>query len=401
MKEATTGDRSRERVKVTQVRSAELEEIYVTAVPHPAEPDAGVQTRSLYTAVLAQLGDVRSLHIVAERVFGLLTVREEFLAARAETLAGAGLSADTPVTYLQGAPVEGEALAGIHLTLVRTDQDTIQIEPIREGDRTWGVSVRSGAVRRVFLAGVHGLTPGKVGASPVEQAQRMFERADNLLRSIGLTYYNVVCTRIYLKRLLEWYDEFNGVRNPFYEKLGLLDRRGPSPVPASTGIQGKISEDCECVMDVQAVSTGAEDKCPFVKLHNPLQDEATDYGSAFARGVRVDLPGVRYVLISGTASIDEEGKTAHANDPLGQVKRTMANFETILSVGGATPADLYHGIWFCKDPSYGEIVREEMRRQAWPAFPFVIAQEDICRHDLLVEIDGSALITSGQDAASR
>lgn len=394
MKEATTGDRSRERVKVTQVRSAELEEIYVTAVPHPAEPDAGVQTRSLYTAVLAQLGDVRSLHIVAERVFGLLTVREEFLAARAETLAGAGLSADTPVTYLQGAPVEGEALAGIHLTLVRTDQDTIQIEPIREGERTWGFSVRSGAVRRVFLASVHGLEPGKLGASPTEQAQRMFERADNLLRSIGLTYYNVVCTRIYLKRLLEWYDEFNGVRNPFYEKLGLLDRWGPSPVPASTGIQGKISEDCECVMDVLAVSTGAEDKCPFVKLHNPLQDEATDYGSAFARGVRVDLPGVRYVLISGTASIDEEGKTAHAGDPLGQIRRTMANFEAILNVGGATPADLYHAIWYCKHPSYGEIVREEMRRQAWPAFPFVIAQEDVCRHDLLVEIDGSALIPS-------
>ena len=41
---------------------------------------------------------------------------------------------------------------------------------------------------------------------------------------------------------------------------------------------------------------------------------------------------------------------------------------------------------------YGEIVREEMRRQGWPELPYPIVHSDVCWHDLLVEIDGSAVI---------
>jgi enamine deaminase RidA (YjgF/YER057c/UK114 family) len=145
-------------------------------------------------------------------------------------------------------------------------------------------------------------------------------------------------------------------------------------------------------MDVLAVSKGPGDACPFTRLFNPLQSEATDYGSAFARGVCVDVPDVRYVLISGTAAIDENGKSVHPDDPVGQIRRTIANFETILKAGGATPADLYHTVWYCKDPSHARIVREETRRRGWPEFLCPIVRADICRHDLLVEIDGSAAI---------
>ena len=36
-------------------------------------------------------------------------------------------------------------------------------------------------------------------------------------------------------------------------------------------------------------------------------NEAYDYGSAFSRGMRIDLNGLTILLISGTASIDEQG----------------------------------------------------------------------------------------------
>ena len=37
-------------------------------------------------------------------------------------------------------------------------------------------------------------------------------------------------------------------------------------------------------------------------------NEAYDYGSAFSRGMRIDLNGLTILLISGTASIDEAGR---------------------------------------------------------------------------------------------
>ena len=43
-------------------------------------------------------------------------------------------------------------------------------------------------------------------------------------------------------------------------------------------------------------------------------NEAYDYGSAFSRGMRIDLNGLTILLISGTASIDEAGQTVHVGD---------------------------------------------------------------------------------------
>ncbi len=383
-------------IKVTPVRSGQLEEIHVTAVPYPPQTDVCSQTTSLYAAILEQLDDIRSLQIVAERVFGKLSAKDAFLSARVEVLKTARISSDGPVTYVEGAPVGGEQLAGVHLTFIRKGVRGVRIEPISRGENVSrsnrGFSVTSGEVCRVYLSAIHGLDPDSADVSAVGQAQRMFERADELLNSADLAYHKVVCTRIYLRRMLEWYDDFNGVRTPYYEKLGLMNGDGPARVPASTGIQGKMSDDRECFMDVLAVSKGSKDACPFTRLVNPLQNEATDYGSLFARGVRVDVPDVRYVLASGTAAVDRDGKSVHLNDPVGQARRTIANFEAILKAGGATPADLYHVVWYCKDPSYGKIVREEMRRHGWPEFPYPIVHSDICRHDLLVEIEGSAVI---------
>jgi len=387
MAETTTDAMTSVLVKVTPVRSGTLEEFHVSATPCLSDPSAARQTQSIYAAVFEQLQDVDSLRIVAERVFGSLAVKEEFLATRTAFLRGAGIPTDTPVTYLEGRPVSGEALAGVQMTLVRQGSTRIRVKPLREGNHTYGYSVTSDDVRRVFLPGMHGMNGD---TSSTAQAQRMFARTRRLLESAGLSYRKVVCTRIYLKDILDWYDAFNGVRNPFHEAVGLAGK-GRHLVPASTGIQGKISDTCECVMDVTAISK-PDDDCPFVKLTNPLQNEATDYGSSFARGVRVDVPDASYVIVSGTASIDETGATVHLGDPLEQTRRTMQNFEAILGAGGAGLDDLYHAVWYVKAPAYAEIVTREMKNRRWPAFPFITVKADVCRGDLLVEIDATAVV---------
>jgi hypothetical protein len=62
---------------------------------------------------------------------------------------------------------------------------------------------------------------------------------------------------------------------------------------------------------------------PVVKraiTNHATLNEAYDYGSAFSRGMRIDLNGVSILLISGTASIDERGNTVHVGDFRAQQK---------------------------------------------------------------------------------
>src|ERR1700748_3473755 len=80
---------------------------------------------------------------------------------------------------------------------------------------------------------------------------------------------------------------------------------------------------------------------PVVKraiTNHEALNEAYDYGSAFSRGMRIDLNGLTILLISGTASIDDAGRTVHTADLRKQVRRTFDNITKLLASEGA--ADL-------------------------------------------------------------
>ena len=69
--------------------------------------------------------------------------------------------------------------------------------------------------------------------------------------------------------------------------------------------------------------------------HAPIEKRAmTNHGvlneayayakpSSFSRGMRIDLNGLTILLISGTASIDENGKSVHIGDFRAQMRRTL------------------------------------------------------------------------------
>src|SRR5580658_5674614 len=86
--------------------------------------------------------------------------------------------------------------------------------------------------------------------------------------------------------------------------------------------------------------------------HAPIQKRAiTNHGvlneayaypkpSSFSRGVRIDLNGLTVLLISGTASIDENGNTVHVGDFRAQMRRTLSNISALLASEGSTWHDI-------------------------------------------------------------
>lgn len=126
-------------------------------------------------------------------------------------------------------------------------------------------------------------------------------------------------------------------------------------------------------------------------------NEAYDYGSAFSRGMRIDLNGLTILLISGTASIDEEGRTVHVGDLRAQLRRTYDNISKLLASEGATWQDIVRTTCYLRDieRDYAAFNEERTRfykEQGVDPLPASTGiQAILCRPELLVEIEAIAM----------
>ena len=82
-------------------------------------------------------------------------------------------------------------------------------------------------------------------------------------------------------------------------------------------------------------------------------NEAYDYETPvpFTRGMRVELPGYSMILISGTASVDHQGRSIHVGDIKAQSWRTFENIEALLASEGADWHDVVRTTCYLRDMS--------------------------------------------------
>jgi enamine deaminase RidA (YjgF/YER057c/UK114 family) len=129
-------------------------------------------------------------------------------------------------------------------------------------------------------------------------------------------------------------------------------------------------------------------------------NEAPRYGSAFSRGLRLDIKGVTILLISGTASVDDEGRTVHPGDFAAQTWRTYQNITALLEAEGATWKDIVRTTCYLRDierdyAEFNAIRTQFFREQGLHPLPASTGiQAILCRPDLLIEIEAMAIFES-------
>lgn len=156
----------------------------------------------------------------------------------------------------------------------------------------------------------------------------------------------------------------------------------PSPAAALTGDPG----------DLPIARTAIE--APSVL------NEAYDYArpASFTRGLRFDIGDKSMLMISGTASVDEEGRTAHVGDFRAQLWRTYRNITTLLASEGATWHDIVRTTCYLRDieRDYKDFNDVRTALFTWlgldPLPASTAIQARICREDLLVEIEAIAVV---------
>ena len=141
--------------------------------------------------------------------------------------------------------------------------------------------------------------------------------------------------------------------------------------------------------------------------NHDVLNEAYAYAkpSSFSRGMRIDLNGLVILLISGTASIDEQGRSIHIGDFRAQMRRTLDNITGLLASEGATWHDIVRTTCYLRDieRDYGAFNEERtafMTEQGLDPLPASTGiQATLCRPELLVEIEAIAMFRSEPDVA--
>jgi enamine deaminase RidA (YjgF/YER057c/UK114 family) len=388
-------------IAVRRVEGPEAREIFLHCQPPAEVKDAGRQADAVYRSILAALEAEGAgfQSVVSEMVFlrnlpaNIGFVRE----ARQRVLAANGDVAHRPATTEIGQPPLNEhACLEVSVQAViphesRPRVEVVEAEPAcgcAECARAHGLRIHVGDETRFHAAGLCG-----PGDNAYEQTLGMFTRAEELLRRAGMEFSDVVRTWIHLRDIDRDYAELNRARRAFFEA------RGIDPVPASTGIGGgPVSEAHDLCLGVYAVKAG---RSPVrTVMTSPTLNEAPQYGADFVRGMRMVETNKVALHVSGTASIDEYGRTAHRDDFESQADRMLVNIAALLEGQGANFGDVVSAITYLKRPEDAARLREKIHEAGFEGFPNALVGAPICRSDLLCETEVLAVLTTGTNMRS-
>jgi enamine deaminase RidA (YjgF/YER057c/UK114 family) len=354
--------------------------------------------------VLAALRQVLERQALPMAVTGqTVFLREAHDQAECEVLMQECFGASRPVTsYVLQPPCCGAALA---LEAWAIGGEAVRVE--RFGPEVLAVSYDG--VRWVYCAGIqpraalHGVYPQTLDV--LEQLREALERA-------GSSYAQVVRTWFYLGGITnsdpqgERYQELNRARSDFYKDIRFTAQvpqvDGRSGVyPASTGI-GMAG--CGLVGSCMALTTQRSD-FQLLPLENPQQTPAYAYSARysaqspkFSRAVALVLGDYITTWVSGTASI-VDSETRFPGDAASQTEQTIDNIQRLIAAenfarhglpgAGAGLHDLAKIRVYLKRPEDLACCQAVCQRR-FGSVPAIYARADVCRPDLLVEIEGVA-----------
>jgi enamine deaminase RidA (YjgF/YER057c/UK114 family) len=360
------------------------------------------QLRECFARLDRALGDARLTrrHVVAQTMFLRHAMNEELCRRIVADHFGAGAPVTTVVLQ---PPCSG---AAVSLEVWATEAAVC-----REGPDT--LSLTADGIKWVLAGNIVA-----DGAAVHGQTRAGFEEMSRRLERAGAGVADVIRAWLYLGEItglendVERYRILNRSRAEYFSGVSFRrtqPARQAQGYPASTGI-GATGKSLR--MACLALETRRED-VRAIALENPRQVSAYHYdptygahAPTFSRAVALPVGGQLLVLVSGTASISDS-KSMHVGDPRAQTNLTLDNIEALISSAnlaahGAPRANptlrsLVSARVYVKRPEDYEVCRR-VCEQRMPEVPLSYVIADVCRPDLLVEVEGLALAPIDPDA---
>ena len=342
----------------------------LVAFTFPARPGEGLQ--ELCRRFATRLRD-QSATPLQVQVFGDCRARGAFMDALGRLFD----RVDWPITWVQGAACGNQPLAGLQVHAFSGAVERLLLD----GALVGSVFTDGGARQCV----VGGLPSGDCALSRPGQTAQALENLQIILAPAGFNLADVVRTWFFLDQILTWYDDFNRTRTKIYSEIKF--RTGS--LPASTGVGASNPAGAALALAAWAFRPLAKDAYAE-EVASPLQCPAPAYGSSFSRALETSTNTGRRLFISGTASIAPGGKTMWVGDVRKQIELTMDVVEGMLSSRGFDFKDLACATAYFRHATEARVFAEWLATNRLSHLPVVFAQCDVCRDDLLFELEAEA-----------
>ena len=301
------------------------------------------------------------------------------------------------VSYVSQKPLKGMLNA-----------EVITISPEENVNISFGnnyIVIENGICRELITGGI---LPPDITASHSIQSNAVFAQVEEILFRENFPISSIVRQWNYIENIslfdgeYQNYQAFNDARSHFYAKADWS-----MGYPAATGIGTQSGG--VMVELIAFVGEGMINRA----LDNPLQIAAHKYSQGVLKGIIdpcfkqrttpkferariIGLPDKQIVYISGTAAIRGEMSLV-ADDVTEQTRVTMQNIDHLFSPQNLPVKGVSHEYKllriYVKNPSQMEEVRTFMKAN-YPDIKKIYICADICREELLLEIEGIAEINT-------
>lgn len=286
--------------------------------------------------------------------------------------------------------VNGDSLAAIAFgsafpgALVAIDIPQLGGEPLAEVWCTDG-EIRRGAFEAIAFAQTDDMLVAALACDSVDVRQAaacVYDRLIAFVRHAG--YPHLLCVRNHVSDIngvegeMERYRAFCAGRHEAFARHGYAMR---SDLPAASGVgMGGSGVVTYCVAS----------RTPATAVENPRQVSAYDYplryGPRSPSFSRATICG-DLVFVSGTASIVGH-ETRHRGDVVLQLSETLLNLECVLATARAR--ELATAKVYIRNARDYDYIASRLAT-ALPRTKTIFLRADLCRADLLVEIEGTAI----------
>ena len=221
-----------------------------------------------------------------------------------------------------------------------------------------------------------------------DQTRSVFEQYMRALAGRQCTLEaNCLRTWLFVQNIDRQYQGMVRARKELFAAAGLTPQ---TRFIASTGIEGQsIHPEVIVMMDAYAVQEIKREQIRHLHASSHL-NPTHEYGVTFERGTCIRYGDREHILLSGTASIDNQGKIVHPLQLEKQMDRTMENIRALLAEAEAAPSDITHLIIYLRDIADYENARAYFEKN-YPETPVAILLAPVCRPGWLIEVECSAI----------
>jgi enamine deaminase RidA (YjgF/YER057c/UK114 family) len=249
----------------------------------------------------------------------------------------------------------------------------------------------------------------------LESSISAFNKIDVVLQEENMKFSNILRQWNYIEQITgietranstsQHYQIFNDVRSKFYNQCEFVNG-----FPAATG----IGTDCGGIT-IDIIAAEFNHDCSVIPIKSPVQLDAYSYSKEvlaenntmsdfcrtspkFERAKIFVTPDYEWVFISGTAAIKGQVSIPVISAEI-QTDMTIQNILSLISdenlrkhgIAKGKRAEINHLRVYVKHPTDMKAVKDICMKY-FPDIPSVFIVADICRPELLVEIEGLAII---------